>query len=155
MKTDLQENEAAASIDWKPEIARPQAAAGSSSVVPTQSCLGKGSEIIGTVVFEGPIIIDGKVEGNIEGPGKITVGENGSVVTTSLRTDSIVIGGTVKVKSISGRRIEILPTGKVWGDLASPSLLIHEGAQFVGKAFAQQTQRASDAPGTRTRKARR
>ena len=147
MKSDLQENEAAA-IDWKTEVARPQAAAEPLAAVRTGSCLGKGSEIIGTVVFEGSVVIDGKLEGNIEGPGEITVGENGSVVTTRLRTDSIVIGGSVKVKSIASRRIEILPTGRVWGDLASPSLLIHEGAQFVGKAFAQQ---ASDAPRTRTR----
>src|ERR1019366_1111471 len=98
MKTDLQENEAAA-IDWKPEIARPQAAAESSSAARTGSCLGKGSEIIGTATFEGPVVIDGKVEGEIEESDKITVGENGSLITTRLRTDSIVIGGTVKVKS--------------------------------------------------------
>lgn len=102
--------------------------------------------VIGTATFEGPVVIDGKVEGEIEGSDKITVGENGSLITTRLRTDSIVIGGTVKVKSIASRRIEILPTGKVWGDLASPSLLIHEGAQFVGKAFARGAQQASDAP---------
>jgi len=150
MKCDLQENEAAA-IDWKSEVARPQAAAESSSAEPIGSRVGKGSEIIGTIVFEGSVVIDGKLEGNIEGPGKITVGENGSVITTRLTTDSIVIGGSVKVKSIASRRIEILPTGKVWGDLASPSLLVHEGAQFVGKAFARAAQQESEAPERRTR----
>lgn len=151
MKSDLQENEG--TIDCKSELARPQAAAGSSSVR-TGSCLGKGSEIIGTVIFEGPVIIDGKVEGEIEGPDNITVGKNGSVITTRLSADSIVIGGSVKVKSIASRRIEILPTGKVWGDLASPSLLIHEGAEFVGKAFAREAQREPNGSGRRTRESR-
>ena len=140
MKSELQENEAAAI-----EVARAQEAAESSSAVRTGSCFGKGSEVIGTVVFEGSVVIEGKLEGEIEGPGKITVGESGSVIATKLRTDSIVIGGSVKVKSIFSRRIEILPTGKVRGDLASPLLLIHEGAQFEGKAFARAAQQTADA----------
>jgi len=145
MKSELQENKAAA-IDWKSEGARPQAAA-ASSAEQTGSCLGKGFEIIGKAVFEGQVVIDGKLEGEIEGSDKITVGEGGSVITSKLKTDSIVIGGTVKVKSIASRRIEILSTGKVWGDLASPSLLIHEGAQFVGRAFAREAQREPNRPG--------
>jgi len=140
MENDLQKNKAAA-IDSKSEAAPPKARAESSSPAETRSCLGEGSEIIGTIVFEGSVVIDGKLEGDIEGSGKITVGENGSLIAAKLTTDSIVIGGSVKVKSIASRRIEILQTGKVFGDLVSPLLLIHEGAQFEGKAFARAKQR--------------
>lgn len=153
MKGDLQENEAAA-IDWMSEVPGPQTADESSSAVRTGSRFGKGSEIIGTVVFEGSVVIDGTLEGNIEGPGKITVGENGSIITARLRTDSIIIGGSVTVKSIASRRVEILPTGRVFGDLSSPSLLIHDGAQFVGKAFARDMGREPNGPRARTRESR-
>jgi cytoskeletal protein CcmA (bactofilin family) len=87
------------------------------------------------VFFEGPAIIDGQVEGKISGRDKITVGENGSITTDELTAPSVVIAGTVKVKTIASRSVEILPTGRVWGDLTSPVLNLHEGAHFEGKAF--------------------
>ncbi|MGA7871025.1 MAG: polymer-forming cytoskeletal protein [Candidatus Binatus sp.] len=100
------------------------------------SRLPKGSEIIGTLFFEGPVVIDGHVEGEITGQDEITLGENGSITSDELRAPSVIIAGTVKVKTIASPRVEILPTGKVWGDIASTVLNIHEGAHFEGSAFA-------------------
>jgi len=88
----------------------------------------------------GPVVIDGHVEGEITGQDKITVGENGFVTANKISAASIVIAGAVKVNTIASRRIEILPTGKVWSDLASPVLSIHEGARFEGQAFAREAQ---------------
>jgi cytoskeletal protein CcmA (bactofilin family) len=76
------------------------------------------------------------MEGEISGQDEITVGENGSITSDELRAPSVVIAGTVKVKTIASRRVEILPTAKVWGDIASPVLNIHEGAHFEGRTFA-------------------
>jgi len=116
---------------------------------PTYSYLSKGCEIVGTVFFEGPAVIDGKVEGEIAGQDKIMVGVEGSILTSRLSAASIVIAGTAKVKTIASRRIEILPTGKVWGDLAAPSLIIHDGALFEGEALFRDTQKGTASPGTR------
>src|SRR5208282_5669628 len=117
----------------------------------TCSYISKGCEIVGTVFFGGSAVIDGKVEGEITGQDKIMVGEEGSVRTSRLSAASIVIAGTAKVKTIEGHRIEILPTGKVWGDLAAPSLIIHEGAQFEGDALIKDTQKGTASPGRQPR----
>jgi cytoskeletal protein CcmA (bactofilin family) len=135
MKTEMQQNEASA-ISWAPQVSKLMTVTEPLSATRPDSCLAKGCEIIGTVLFEGPAIIDGQVEGEISGRDKITVGENGSITTDELSAPSVVIAGTVKVKTIASRRVEILATGRVWGDLASPVLNIHEGAHFEGRAFA-------------------
>ena len=121
-------------ISWAPQSGKPDGVAEPSSATRQDSHLAKGTEIIGTLFFEGTVVIDGHVEGEIIGQDKITVGENGFVTANRISAASIVIAGAVKVKTIASRRIEILPTGKVWGDLASPVLSIHEGARFEGQA---------------------
>jgi cytoskeletal protein CcmA (bactofilin family) len=136
MKTELQQN-AASAISWVARVGQLKLKPVTEplSAIRRDSRLAKGCEIIGTVFFEGPAIIDGQLEGKISGRDQITVGENGSITTDELSAPSVVIAGTVKAKTIASRRVEILPTGGVWGDLASPMLTIHEGAHFVGRAF--------------------
>jgi cytoskeletal protein CcmA (bactofilin family) len=138
MKTELQQNLASA-ISWAAQISHLKPATEPLSATRRDSRLAKGCEIIGTLFFEGPAIIDGQVEGKISGRDEITVGENGSITTDELSAPSVVIAGTVKVKTIASRRVEILPTGRVWGDLTSPILNVHKGAQFEGRAFTPQS----------------
>jgi cytoskeletal protein CcmA (bactofilin family) len=134
MKTERQQNLASA-ISWAAKVIQLKPVTEPLSATRRDSRLAKGCEIIGTVFFEGPAIIDGQVEGKISGRDKITVGENGSISTDELSAPSVVIAGTVKVKTIASRSVEILLTGRVWGDLTSPVLNLHEGAHFEGKAF--------------------
>jgi cytoskeletal protein CcmA (bactofilin family) len=139
MKPELQRIEPRV-ISWASQSGKLDGVAELSSATKQDSILAKGTEIIGTLFFEGPVVIDGHVEGEITGQDKITVGENGFVTANKISAASIVITGAVKVNTIASRRIEILPTGKVWGDLASPVLSIHEGARFEGQAFAREAQ---------------
>lgn len=131
-------------VSWAGQSRKSDGAAEAASAIRQNSNLAKGTEIIGTLFFEGPVTIDGQVEGEITGQDKITVGENGFVTAKKISAASIVIAGTVKVNRIASRRIEILPTGKVWGDLASPVLSIHKGARFEGKAFERESQRTPE-----------
>ena len=102
------------------------------------SHLPKGTEIIGTLFFQGPVVIDGQVEGDITGQDKITIDENGVVTADKIIAASVTIAGAVKVNTIASRLVEILATGKVRGDIASPLLSIHEGAQFEGNIRARE-----------------
>jgi cytoskeletal protein CcmA (bactofilin family) len=138
MKTELQQNLASA-ISWAAQVRQRKPVTEPLSATRRDSCLAKGCEIIGTVFFDGPAIIDGQVEGKISGRDKITVGENGSITTDELSAPSVVIAGTAKVKTIASRSVEILPTGRVWGDLTTPILNLHAGAQFKGRAFTPQS----------------
>jgi cytoskeletal protein CcmA (bactofilin family) len=134
MKTERQQNLASA-LSWAAQVIKLKPVTEPLSATRRDSRLAKGCEIIGTVFFEGPAIIDGQVDGKISGRDKITVGENGSITSDELSAPSVVIAGSVRVKTIASRRVEILSTGRVWGDLTSPKLNVHEGAQFVGRAF--------------------
>jgi cytoskeletal protein CcmA (bactofilin family) len=138
MKTERQHNLASA-ISWAAQVVHFKPVTEPLSATRRDSRLAKGCEIIGTVVFEGPAIIDGQVDGKVSGRDKITVGQNGSITTDELSAPSVVIAGTVKAKTIASRRVEILPTGRVWGDLTSPKLNVHEGAHFQGRAFTRQS----------------
>jgi cytoskeletal protein CcmA (bactofilin family) len=134
MKPELHQNEGN-EISSAPQVVKPNGVTDPLAATRRDSRLAKGSEIIGKVFFAGPAVVDGQMEGEISGEGEITVGEDGSIASDELRAPSVVIAGSVKVKTIESRRVEILATGKVWADLASPVLSIHEGAYFEGRAF--------------------
>ncbi len=100
------------------------------------SYLPKGTEITGSLFFQGPAVIDGRVQGEIQGADQIAINENGVVTADKISARSVVIGGVVKVKTIKGRLVKILATGRVVADLAAHLLSIHEGAQFQGNVLA-------------------
>ncbi len=100
------------------------------------SYLPKGTEITGSLFFQGPAVIDGRVQGDIQGADKIAINENGVVTADKISARSVIIGGVVTVKTIKGRLIKILATGRVVGDVAAHLFAIHEGAQFQGNVLA-------------------
>lgn len=98
--------------------------------------LDSGSKISGKLSFDGPIRIDGHVDGEINAKDSLTIGES-AVVTAQIRAASIVVAGKVSGDIIAGQRIEIRPSAKVLGNLTSPVLVVHEGALFEGHCSMQ------------------
>lgn len=93
--------------------------------------LDKGSKISGKLFFEGPVRIDGQVDGEISANDAVVVGES-AVITAQLKAASVVIAGKVSGDIIAGKRVEIRPTAKVLGNLTTPVLVVHDGALFEG-----------------------
>ncbi len=93
--------------------------------------LDKGSKISGKLFFEGPVRIDGQVDGEISASDAVLVGES-AVITAQLKAASVVIAGKVSGDIIAGKRVEIRPTAKVFGNLTTPVLVVHDGALFEG-----------------------
>jgi cytoskeletal protein CcmA (bactofilin family) len=94
--------------------------------------LGKGSRITGRLEFEGPVRIEGYVEGEIAAQSTLTVGET-AVVKAQVTGTSIVIHGQVTGDVTASTRLEIRGPAKVFGSITTPSLVIHEGAIFEGR----------------------
>jgi len=94
--------------------------------------LGKGSRINGKLVFEGPVRIEGHVEGEITAQDTLTIGES-AVVTASITGNAIVIHGRVTGDVTAKKRLEIRAPGKLFGNIVTPSLVIHEGVVFEGQ----------------------
>ena len=98
--------------------------------------LDAGSKISGKLSFDGPIRIDGEVDGEIIGKDNITIGES-AVVTAQIKAASIIEAGKVSGDITAIQRIEIRPSAKVMGNLTSPVLVVHEGALFEGHCSMQ------------------
>jgi cytoskeletal protein CcmA (bactofilin family) len=93
--------------------------------------LDEGSKISGKLLFEGPVRIDGQVDGEISANDTVVIGET-AVVTAHLKAPSVVIAGKISSDVSAAKRLEIRPTAKISGNLTTPVLVVHAGALFEG-----------------------
>jgi cytoskeletal protein CcmA (bactofilin family) len=98
--------------------------------------LDRGSRISGKLSFEGAARIDGQVDGEITAKESLMVGET-AVITAQINAVSVVVAGKVSGDISASQRLEIRPSARVVGNLASPILVIHEGATFEGHCTMQ------------------
>jgi cytoskeletal protein CcmA (bactofilin family) len=90
-------------------------------------------EIKGTIKFQKELLIDGKVEGDINSDGALTVGENADI-RAEIKTKSITIYGKVQGNIAVSERCELKSKCVLQGDLKAARLIIEEGATFIGKS---------------------
>src|SRR5947209_11217272 len=93
----------------------------------TSAFLGKGSHVSGKLQFEGTVRIEGHVDGEISAQDTLIIGES-AVVNAQVTGSSIVIHGRVTGDVTAQKRLEIRAPGKLFGNSATPSLAIHDGA---------------------------
>jgi len=90
-------------------------------------------EIKGAIKLQKELLIDGKVEGEINSDGVLTVGENGDI-RAEIKTKSITIYGKVQGNIAVSERCELKSKCTLQGDLKAARLIMEEGATFIGKA---------------------
>ena len=93
--------------------------------------LGEGTSFKGTLTFEGTVRIDGRLEGEIFTKDTLVVGE-GAQVSAAIHAGVVVISGTVHGNITAERKIEIHASGRLFGNISTPSLVIEEGVLFEG-----------------------
>jgi cytoskeletal protein CcmA (bactofilin family) len=98
--------------------------------------LDQGCEINGKLNFDGPVRIDGQIEGEINGQDSVMIGKS-AVVTAKIKAVSIIVAGLVSGDLNASQRIELHPTAKVTGTITAPKLVIQEGALFEGSCTMQ------------------
>lgn len=94
--------------------------------------IGQGSQIVGTLKFEGTVRIDGKVEGEITAKESAIIGDT-ATVKAQVTADTIIITGQVTGDITANRRVEIRAPGQLHGNITTPSLVIHDGVIFEGQ----------------------
>jgi cytoskeletal protein CcmA (bactofilin family) len=90
-------------------------------------------EIKGSIKFQKELLIDGKVEGDINSDGILTVGENAEI-RGEIKTKSITVYGKVHGNITVAERCELKSKCVLQGDLKAARLTIEEGATFIGKS---------------------
>src|SRR5437868_184761 len=95
--------------------------------------LSRGVSIKGSVKFLNELVIDGEVEGTIDSPGKLSVGEHAQI-TGEIRAKSVKVRGTVEGNIFATERCELQSGGTLRGDIEVPRLVVDENATFLGSA---------------------
>src|SRR5213080_4457892 len=90
-------------------------------------------EIKGSIKFQKELLIDGKVEGEINSDGVLTIGENADI-RGEVKTKSITVYGKVQGNITVAERCELKSKCTLQGDLKAACLVIEEGATFIGKS---------------------
>jgi cytoskeletal protein CcmA (bactofilin family) len=99
-----------------------------------ETIIGPTTSIHGDIKADGTLRVDGLVEGTIEAAGNVIVGQSGRV-TASIEGQNVLIAGAVRGNITAAQRLEIVATGKVWGDITVRALLIEEGGLFRGQSI--------------------
>lgn len=98
-----------------------------------RSFLGEGTDINGEVKFTEIMRIDAGVSGTIiSETGSLLVMEKGRVKAT-VTAGTVEISGIVEGTITAKTSVKIHSTGRVYGDIYTPALIIEHGAVFDGK----------------------
>ncbi|MDP3286186.1 MAG: polymer-forming cytoskeletal protein [Desulfobacterales bacterium] len=104
--------------------------------------LGVNTVFEGRLSFHGTVRIEGHFKGDISSDGTLVIGEHG-IIEADINSSCVVISGEVHGNINADSSIEILAEGKVYGNIFTPSLIIHEGVIFEGRCRMDKTK---DAP---------
>ncbi len=97
-----------------------------------ETVIGENTNFRGHLVCDGSVRIDGVCEeGVIESVGNIVVSPQAKVAA-DLIAENVSVSGSVTGKIKATGRLEILSTGKVWGDVDVGSFLLDEEGYFKG-----------------------
>jgi len=86
----------------------------------------------GTLNFEKPFLIRGKLSGNISARGLLVVDEE-AVVDANINASRVVIRGSVKGDVTATEKVEVTITGKLSGNVTAPEIFMETGCTFNGR----------------------
>ena len=95
--------------------------------------ISSGVSITGDVKFSSELVIDGEVEGTINSPGKLSIGEHAQI-NGEIRAKSVKVRGTVEGNIFATERCELQSGCTLRGDIEAPRLVVDENATFLGSA---------------------
>ena len=96
------------------------------------SLVAEGVRIRGDLVTDGDLQLDGAIEGDLS-VGQLTIGETG-LVSGTIQADAVEVRGRV-VGTICARRVRLLASARVDGDISHTELSIESGAHFEGRSL--------------------
>lgn len=107
------------------------------SVVPAgrpvgfDTVIGSNTHFEGTFASSGNVRMDGHFSGALEISGNILVGESADI-RADINARNVSIAGAVR-GNVTGNKVQLLRTGRIWGDISASALTTEEGAFIDGK----------------------
>src|SRR4051812_24242935 len=99
---------------------------------PNKNVLNSDVEIKGNLKFTGELLLEGKLEGEVNADGILTLGESGTV-NGNINVNAIIIRGKVNGNVSAKDKVELKSKAEVFGDIRASKLAIEEGVTFVGR----------------------
>ena len=86
----------------------------------------------GDLESSGSLHVHGRVEGSLTARDTVFVAEEADVDAV-IRAANVTVAGNVRGSVHCAQRFEVLPRGKVAGDIHAPAIAIHDGAVVAGE----------------------
>jgi cytoskeletal protein CcmA (bactofilin family) len=96
-----------------------------------QTILGKTMKIVGDIVSEEALYIDGELEGTLQLKNHLTIGPNSQVVA-NVKATEVVVFGSVRGNVEAINRISLRAGASMIGDIKTAGIIIDDGAYFKG-----------------------
>ncbi len=106
--------------------------------------VGANVKLVGTLNDASDIIIHGRIEGELISSQSVSVSETAHV-KGPISAEVVSIAGKVTGSITATGKLEILPTGKVFGSITSKDLSIRSGAIFIGKCTMPEGEKEAEA----------
>lgn len=95
--------------------------------------VGAHTIVKGEITGEEDVLVEGRVEGEINISKNLRVGPGGTVKAT-VQANSVVISGELVGDCHATERVEIQVSGRLIGNIRTPRVVIQEGAMFRGNS---------------------
>ena len=99
--------------------------------ISSASIITPGTSIKGEIRCEGNILLNGDFEGNIISQSEVVVGKSGRV-SGEIQAQKLLVSGEFH-GNYTGEVIDIMPYGKVYGDVMVNNIIIEPNAVFEGE----------------------
>ena len=98
---------------------------------PRPTIVGKTMKIVGEIVSDEELYIDGELEGTLELRNQLTIGPNSHVIA-NVKATEIVVFGSVRGNVEALNRISLRAGASMIGDIKTAGIIIDDGAYFKG-----------------------
>jgi cytoskeletal protein CcmA (bactofilin family) len=98
--------------------------------------LGRDTEFEGKLSFKGSVRIDGRFTGEIFTDGTLIAGDT-AIIKSDIHVSQIIVSGEIRGNITADKRVEIHASGKVFGNIHAPVVVIDEGVIFEGNCRMQ------------------
>ena len=97
----------------------------------SKTFIGSGSRVIGDLISDEDVLLEGQIEGKVRGERSVTIGAGGDL-EGDVAAKSVVVGGKVRGQIVASERAELTNTAVVHGSVQAPKVIIAEGAHLQG-----------------------
>ncbi|SIQ92633.1 protein CcmA, bactofilin family [Alkalispirochaeta americana] len=96
-----------------------------------ETVLGEDLEFEGTIEFAEPLLVKGRLSGEIRAKSDLFVAASAEVVA-DVHAECVSVRGTVRGDVTAAKRLELFSGASLEGNIATPDLVVQSGSTFSG-----------------------